>query len=153
MCSAMTRRGPRIGTRSSPGTIGAGGSSAGAAAGAGAGPRAGTGGVEGPEGGAGAGLAVVPEATEWTSASVIRPPGPVPRTWERSMPCSAAIRRTEGVARTRPAGPGDGVGAVVGADGVAEATGAGAGGVGADAAGAGDPPVSIVTRRPPTLTF
>ncbi len=37
-----------------------------------------------------------------TSAAWIRPPGPLPCTLRRSMPCSRPMRRAAGVARTRP---------------------------------------------------
>ncbi len=37
-----------------------------------------------------------------TFSLMIRPPGPVPRTWRRSIPRSAAMRRASGDALTRP---------------------------------------------------
>src|SRR4051794_10027596 len=43
-----------------------------------------------------------PEAAASTSAFTIRPPGPVPCSAERSMPCSRAIRRATGEALARP---------------------------------------------------
>ena len=49
------------------------------------------------------GWAAPPDAAASTSALTIRPPGPVPSSAERSMPCSRAMRRATGDAFGSPA--------------------------------------------------
>ena len=60
-----------------------------------------------PAAGAGASSGAAPSTAAITSSLVILPPGPVPRTEDRSMPCSLASRRTTGNALTE-ASPADG---------------------------------------------
>src|SRR5580658_516104 len=149
MCSAITRRRPRIGIRSATSVL--------ASAPGGSAPD-----VPGPDGaeelGAFGGGVEDPAAGAPKSASVIRPPGPEPVTFDRSIPRSLANRRRYGDATTRPAA---GV-PEAGGGGVAEGGGGPFGGAGAaEVAGAGDfaegavPPGSgsMVTSIPPTLTF
>ena len=92
---------------------GAGGGTA--AAGAAWGSAAGAAGAAGAaSAGAACGAAAcgAPDAAASTSAFTIRPPGPVPCSAERSMPCSRAMRRATGDAFARPPLPsGDGAAA------------------------------------------
>ena len=60
------------------------------------------GGAAAPPGRASATFAVPAFAASSTSAFTTRPPGPVPSTACRSMPCSRAMRRASGEALTRP---------------------------------------------------
>ena len=104
--AAITRRMPLRGTRRSTGRSGApapGTPPAGAAARAGPLPGA----VTPPCGGAAGAAATAPtEGTAFaavsTSASVIRPPGPVPLSQPSSTPSSLARLRAAGEARTAP---------------------------------------------------
>ena len=117
----------------------------------------GTGAIAGAVGGAADMVAACAMAAS-TSSRIIRPAAPDPRTVARSMPCSAAIRRTMGDSRVRPspspagpappsAGGGDGEagagarGAEALAGGSAargRATGAGAGGTAEEGPGGAD---------------
>ncbi len=77
--------------------------SGGGAANCAAGPGTSCGGAAGWDagaGGVGAGAACCCSSTSSISSRTMRPPGPVPRTWLRSMLCSSAIRRASGDALT-----------------------------------------------------
>jgi hypothetical protein len=97
---------------------------AGGAAGA---ARLGSGAGASGAGAAGAGAAADPGSASRrapsTSALTIRPPGPVPLTAVRSMPCSRAMRRATGDALMRPFAPSSAGAAAAGA-----AAGSGGGG-------------------------
>ncbi len=116
-------------------------SAAAGAAGGGAASASGSGaaGTAGAGVSAGGAAGAAPEAAASTSALTIRPPGPVPCSVVRSIPCSRAMRRATGEAFGRPPLPSDGGAAGAGAAAAARAAGAAAGGsaVAAGAAGAG----------------
>src|SRR5579859_4709261 len=148
MCSAITRRRPRTGTRSRTSSSASGGTAGGFS-------PTGTDAAGGAEGGTGGAERLA--ALGARSFSRIRPPGPVPVTVTRSMPRSAANRRMYGAARYRE-DPGA-AGGEGGLGGGAEATGPGPGGAAGGAVAAAAPadgaaPVtSMVTSAAPTLTF
>jgi len=153
MRSAMVRRRCESGARSTGPHCSKRGS------GGGSSPMAASG-FAGPAGAAsraaGCGRASAGAAGGWapvaarTSASRMRPPGPLPRTARMSTPSSRASRRVAGVAATGPP-----AGAVSrtgeGAAGAVGAGGAGAGRAGA-LAGTGAPLSEKVTSTAPTFT-
>jgi hypothetical protein len=102
------------------------------------------------------------------SSCVMRPPGPVPRTVEGSMPRSSAIRRASGVMRMRPSrdgapaplpSPGDATVVVVAGDCAGEDSSARACCLDCDeprlrfTSAASSPFVAITAIAPPTFTL
>ena len=89
----LSSRGAPAGRPDGPG-VGAAGATAGACAGAGSAAWSGAGKTRG-----------APVSSAAMSSRTMRPPGPVPETLERSIPCSAASRFTNGEARSRSPEP------------------------------------------------